>query len=69
MKEIVTFKGKSIEQMSRDELIEALTWCANELEALQIRNSKERDFLFSIINPSHPRSLLQTITNKITGNE
>lgn len=37
---IVTYRGKRIEDMSREELIEALNFAANEIQRLM------RDFLF-----------------------
>lgn len=46
---VVTFLGKFIEDMSRDELVEALNLAAKEIQRLMEEKQRERDFLFSVL--------------------
>lgn len=46
METVATWKGKPVEELSRDELIEALNWCANEIQRLMKEKEHERNFIF-----------------------
>ena len=50
MKNISTFKGKSINDMSREQLIEALNVAVNITESERKENSRQREFIFSMKN-------------------
>ena len=43
---VITFMGKRVEDMSREELIEALNFAANEIQRLTKEKQHERDFIF-----------------------
>ena len=43
---IAKWKGKPVDELSRDELIEALNWCANEIQRLMKEKEHERNFIF-----------------------
>ena len=45
-KTVATFMGKRVEDMSREELIEALNFAANEIQRLIKEKQHERDFIF-----------------------
>ena len=50
---IVMYRGKRIEDMSREELIEALNFAANEIQRLMAEKQHERDFIFdTFIRPT-----------------
>jgi hypothetical protein len=43
---VVMFWGKRIEEMTREELIDVVNWCANEIKRITKERQHERDFLF-----------------------
>ena len=46
MKMTATWEGRPIEDLSREELIEALNWCASEIQRLMKEKEHERGFIF-----------------------
>jgi len=46
--QVVTFRGKRIEDMPRDELITALDWAACEIQRIMQEKQHERDFIFDV---------------------
>jgi hypothetical protein len=39
--------GLPIEELSREQLIDALNWCGAEIERMREQAAKEREFMFS----------------------
>lgn len=47
MKQTITFKGKKLTEMSRDELIETIEFLFNDLKRVEREKEHEREFLFN----------------------
>jgi hypothetical protein len=56
MKNIICYKGRPITELSREELIEALTISMQQSERLREEKKHERDFIFLLkgFNPATP---------------
>lgn len=53
IKTVTYYMGKPITELSRDELIEALSWAAKEIENLWKKNEHERHYMFeTFIKPT-----------------
>ena len=48
MKMITYYKGKPITEMTKDELIDALTFAAQEIERLMNKNEHDREYMFDV---------------------
>lgn len=44
-KEIMYWRGKDIRTLTRDELIHALTWCAQDIKSTRERHHRDIDLL------------------------
>lgn len=54
MKKIATWKGNPVEELSKEELIEALNWAANEIQRLMKEKEHERKFFFDTFVRTEP---------------
>lgn len=53
IKTITYYKGKSITELSREELIDALSWASKEIEHLYKKNEHDREYMFeTFIKPN-----------------
>lgn len=53
IKTIVYYMGKPVTELTRDELIESLTFAAQEIECLRQKNEHDRNFMFEVfVKPS-----------------
>ena len=48
MKMITYYKGNPITEMTKDELIDALTFAAQEIERLMNKNEHDREYMFDV---------------------
>ena len=52
METVVFWMGKPVTELTKEELIEALSWCGREIERLYKQNEHDRVFLMDLLIPN-----------------
>lgn len=51
---VITYRGRPLDELTREELISAIHWLNNELQRERTTGAKDREFLFDIMKSRKP---------------